>query len=70
MRRGKRATTPDRRSDYNKPISATTIGNYVRNIKVFFNYLFEVETAISKNPCEKIEKHQARTKSEKDADAG
>jgi len=46
---------PDRRSDYNKPISATTIGNYVRNIKVFFNYLYEVETAIPKNPCEKIE---------------
>jgi integrase/recombinase XerD len=56
---------PDHRSDYNKPISATTIGNYVRNIKVFFNYLFEVETAIQKNPCEKIENIKPERKAKK-----
>ncbi len=46
---------PDHRTDYQKPISSTTIANYVRNIKVFFNYLHKVEREISKNPLETIE---------------
>ncbi|MDF1496308.1 tyrosine-type recombinase/integrase [Caproiciproducens sp. CPB-2] len=32
---------PDNRSDHNKPMSNTSINNYLRNIKVFFNYLSE-----------------------------
>lgn len=33
--------TPEVRSDYNKKVSLTTVNNYIRNIKVFFNYLLE-----------------------------
>ena len=38
-----RVNYPDHRTDYNKPISVTTIANYVRIIKVFFNWLTDVE---------------------------
>ncbi|MBK5507069.1 tyrosine-type recombinase/integrase [Bacillus sp. TH12] len=46
---------PHKRDDYRKPLSTTTISNYIRNIKVFFNYLYEVEREIRKNPVEAIE---------------
>lgn len=46
---------PDRRTDYKKDISITTVANYVRNIKVFFNYLHEIENELIKNPVAKIE---------------
>lgn len=39
----------------NYPDYSSTIGNYIRNIKVFFNYLHEVESEIQKNPCKHIE---------------
>lgn len=45
---------PDLRNDYNKPISDTTVANYLRNIKVFFNYLHTVEREIKVNPVESI----------------
>lgn len=45
---------PDHRNDYNKPISDATIANYLRNIKVFFNYLHSVEREIKINPVENI----------------
>jgi integrase/recombinase XerD len=45
---------PEKRCDYKKPISATTISNYIRNIKVFFNWLYDVEREIKKNPVEKV----------------
>lgn len=41
------------RSDRGKPISVNTINNYVRNIKVFFNWLTD-EDEIEKNPVQKI----------------
>lgn len=41
------------RTDRGKPISVNTINNYVRNIKVFFNWL-KNEDEIEKNPVEKI----------------
>lgn len=44
---------PLARSDRGKPISVNTINNYVRNIKVFFNWLSD-EDDIDKNPVEKI----------------
>ncbi|MGQ7276612.1 tyrosine-type recombinase/integrase [Brevibacillus thermoruber] len=47
---------PDHRTDYQKPISTATIANYIRNIKVFFNYLHKVEREIPKNPMETIER--------------
>ncbi|MEH6949640.1 tyrosine-type recombinase/integrase [Bacillus sp. JJ634] len=46
---------PDHRNDFNKPISDTTVANYVRNIKVFFNYLYKVEREIKINPAESIQ---------------
>lgn len=35
---------PERRGDYGKAVSKTTIANYVRNIKAFFSYLFNKQT--------------------------
>lgn len=32
---------PEVRVDYGKKVSVTTINNYIRNIKVFFNYIRE-----------------------------
>ncbi|OAB44169.1 tyrosine-type recombinase/integrase [Paenibacillus glacialis] len=56
---------PENRTDYKKEISTTTIANYVRNIKVFFNYLFEVEREIPKNIVEKIENPKIERKQKK-----
>jgi integrase/recombinase XerD len=39
---------PNHRHDFNKPISDTTAANYLRNIKVFFNFL-ESEREIKSN---------------------
>lgn len=36
-----KTNTPKIRKDYGKKVSVTTINNYIRNIKVFFNYLKE-----------------------------
>lgn len=44
---------PDRRNDYKKQISDTTISNYTRNIKVFFNFLKD-EREIKESPMENI----------------
>ncbi|MBU5311043.1 tyrosine-type recombinase/integrase [Tissierella carlieri] len=44
---------PHNRTDRNKPISVSTINNYIRNIKVFFNYL-EEEKIIRDNPMDRI----------------
>ena len=53
---------PDRRRDYRKPVSVTTINNYIRNIRVFFNWM-EREYIIRKNPMKRIRQlkynHQA-----------
>lgn len=44
---------PGSRSDLGKPISVATINNYLRNIKVFYNYLQE-EKIIRDNPLKKV----------------
>lgn len=49
----KRLNNPQGRPDVNKPVSKTTINNYIRNIKVFFNYLDEYDM-LRKNPVTKI----------------
>ena len=49
----KKKNYPDRRRDYRKPVSVTTINNYIRNIRVFFNWM-EREYIIRKNPMKKI----------------
>ncbi|MBY3617983.1 tyrosine-type recombinase/integrase [Acinetobacter sp. CUI P1] len=53
---------PEGRKDYNSEVSTSTISNYVRNIKVFFNYLYQVEKEITKNPMEKIENPKVERK--------
>lgn len=49
----KEKNCPDRRRDYRKPVSITTINNYIRNIRVFFNWM-EREYIIRKNPMKRI----------------
>ena len=44
---------PESRADNGKDISITTINNYLRNIKVFYNYL-EEEHIIDDNPTRRI----------------
>lgn len=44
---------PQNRTDYKKTVSNVTINNYIRNIKVFFNWLYS-EGEIKKNPVEDI----------------
>ena len=44
---------PENRIDYGKKISDVTINNYIRNIKVFFNYLAETRE-IKSNPVKSI----------------
>jgi len=56
---------PENRTDYKKDVSMTTIANYVRNIKVFFNYLYEVEREIPKNPVESVENPKVQRKVKK-----
>lgn len=53
---------PESRSDFKKEVSMTTIANYVRNIKVFFNFLYQVEREIPKNPVENIENPKVERK--------
>jgi integrase/recombinase XerD len=44
---------PQNRRDYKKSVSSVTINNYIRNIKVFFNWLQE-EGELHKNPVSNI----------------
>ena len=54
---------PDRRRDYREPISVTTINNYIRNLRVFFNWYTEEPTAkVKSNPMEKIKQLKAERK--------
>lgn len=60
----KHINKPDKRNDYAKPLSSTTKANYLRNIKVFFNWLFK-EGEIPKNPVKKIEMIQPKRKAKR-----
>ncbi|MCY9589476.1 integrase [Paenibacillus chitinolyticus] len=44
---------PENRTDYKKPISTITVNNYIRNIKVLFNWL-QQEGELVKNPVDNI----------------
>ncbi|MBS4191218.1 tyrosine-type recombinase/integrase [Bacillus sp. FJAT-49705] len=59
--KSKEVNHPDHRHDFNKQISDTTIANYLRNIKVFFNFLFS-EREIKVNPVENIENIKPKRK--------
>ena len=49
----KELNCPDRRRDFRQPISTTTINNYLRNLRVFFNWL-EDDYILKKNPMKKV----------------
>ena len=57
----KKTNYPERRRDYRKPISTATINNYIRNLRVFFNYL-ERNYIIKKNPMKKIRQLRSNRK--------
>jgi integrase/recombinase XerD len=44
---------PENRTDYKKPVSTITVNNYIRNIKVFFNWL-QQEGELVKNPVTNV----------------
>lgn len=44
---------PERRSDYKRALSKTTINNYIRDMRVFFNFLVDFDY-IDQNPMRKI----------------
>lgn len=52
---------PDMRKDFGNTISDTTINNYIRNIKVFFNYCLE-RKYIKASPMENIKFLKAKRK--------
>jgi len=54
---------PERRRDYDQPLSVVCINNYLRNLKVFFHWL-EEDFVISKDPTKKIKllKHERKAK--------
>ncbi|WP_407668703.1 tyrosine-type recombinase/integrase [Paenibacillus bouchesdurhonensis] len=49
----KQSNFPNNRTDHGKQVSMITIANYVRNIKVFFNWLHD-ERGITNNPVAKV----------------
>jgi integrase/recombinase XerD len=56
---------PENRTDLGKEISPNTINNYIRNIKVFYNFLVE-EEELRKNPIKNI-KYLKKRKRKKEA---
>ena len=52
--KAKEINYPDRRRDFRKPISPITINNYIRNLRVFFNWL-DRDYILKKNPMRKVQ---------------
>jgi integrase/recombinase XerD len=59
--KGKESNFPDRRRDFRAPISNATINNYIRNLRVFFNWL-ERDYIIQRNPMNKIRQLKSNRK--------
>ena len=59
--KGKEKNYPDRRRDFRKPISICTINNYIRNLRVFFNWL-DGEYILKKNPMKKVQQLKVNRK--------
>ena len=55
---------PQNRTDYKKSVSNVTINNYIRNIKVFFNWM-KAEGEIRKNPVDSIKTIKTERKKKK-----
>lgn len=49
----KKTNYPERRRDFRKPISVITINSYIRELRVFFNWLDE-DYKMKRNPMQKI----------------
>ncbi|MGL4848972.1 MAG: tyrosine-type recombinase/integrase [Clostridium sp.] len=60
-----KSNNPSARGDFGKPVSMWTVNNYLRNIKVFFNWLSEGEV-IKENPTIQLRqyKHSRKPKAE------
>ena len=56
--KGKEKNFPDRRRDFRKPVSVTTINNYIRDLRAFFNWL-DGDYVLKKNPMKKIRQLKA-----------
>lgn len=52
---------PDRRRDFRKPISVCTINCYIRDIRVFFNWL-DRDYLLKKNPMRKVQQLKTNRK--------
>ena len=59
--KAKKTNYPERRRDYRQPISVTTINNYIRNLRAFFNWL-DREYLLSRNPMKKVQQLKANRK--------
>lgn len=53
----RRYNYPENRTDLGKPITATTVNNYIRNMKAFFTYCCEFDL-IKENPMRKLNSYQ------------
>ena len=49
----KKQNVPEHREDFGKKVSLVTVNNYIRNIRVYFNYLYD-NRLIKVNPVSKI----------------
>lgn len=49
----KKTNNPQNRGGYGKKVSMVTLNNYIRNLKVYFNYMYD-NRIIKKNPTQKI----------------
>ena len=52
---------PDRRRDFRKPVSIITINNYIRNLRVFFNWL-DRDYLLKRNPMKKVQQLKVNRK--------
>ena len=61
--RQKKTNYPERRRDFRAQVSVTTINNYIRNLRVFFNWL-ERDYLLHRNPMKKVQqlKHNRNAK--------
>lgn len=52
---------PERRADYGKPVSRTTVANYIRNTKAFYSHLYN-ERVIRKNQLKDLKNVKSERK--------
>ena len=45
---------PERRQDFGKPVTPTTVANYTRDIKAFYSHLHK-EKVVRKNPMKTVQ---------------